>query len=67
VEEQVPRVVQRLDIAKRVEEKILEFPTAQVEELIRGVTERELILIVRLGYVLGGLIGLVSAGISLLF
>jgi uncharacterized membrane protein YheB (UPF0754 family) len=67
IQEQVPRVVQRLDIAKRVEAKIIEFPTAQVEELIRGVTERELVLIVQLGYVLGGLIGLMSAGISLLF
>ena len=67
IQEQVPRVVQRLDIAKRVEAKILEFPTAQVEDLIRGVTERELVLIVRLGYVLGGLIGLMSAGIALLF
>ncbi len=67
VQEQVPSVAQRIDIARKVEEKILEFPTAKVEELIKGVTERELHLIVRLGYVLGGIIGLFSAGIALLF
>jgi uncharacterized membrane protein YheB (UPF0754 family) len=37
-----------------------------VEDLIRGVTERELRLIVRLGYVLGAVIGLISAGIGIL-
>jgi uncharacterized membrane protein YheB (UPF0754 family) len=67
VQEQVPSIAQRLDIAMRVEQKILEFPTSQLEALVRGVTERELKLIVKLGYVLGGLIGTVSAGIALLF
>jgi uncharacterized membrane protein YheB (UPF0754 family) len=65
LQEQVPGVAQRVDIAGRVERKILEFPTAQVEALVKGVTEKELKLIVRLGYVLGALIGLLSAGISL--
>lgn len=64
VQRQVPAVAQRIDIAAKVERKILEFPTKQVEDLIKGVTERELQLIVRLGYVLGGMIGLVSAGIA---
>ena len=67
LQEQVPAVAQRIDIVSRVEAKILEFPTAQVEALIRGVTERELQLIVRLGYVLGAGIGLLSAGVSFLF
>jgi uncharacterized membrane protein YheB (UPF0754 family) len=66
IQEQVPSIAQRIDIAGRVEQKILEFPTQQVEQLIRGVTERELKLIVRLGYVLGAMIGLLSAGISIL-
>lgn len=65
--EQVPAIAQRIDVAGKIEQKILEYPTAQVEALIRGVTERELRLIVRLGYVLGGMIGLVSATIALLF
>jgi uncharacterized membrane protein YheB (UPF0754 family) len=66
VQEQVPSIAQRLDIAERVERKILEFPTRQLEDLVRGVTERELQLIVRLGYVLGGVIGAVSATIATL-
>ena len=64
VQRQVPTVVQRIDIAAKVEEKIRGFPMAQVEALIKGVTERELKLIVRLGYVLGGFIGLMSAAIG---
>lgn len=67
IQEQVPAIAQRVDIAGKVEQKILEFPTAQVEALIKGVTERELKLIVRLGYVLGAMIGLISAGIALFF
>jgi uncharacterized membrane protein YheB (UPF0754 family) len=66
LQEQMPAVAQRIDIAGRVEQKILEYPIPKLEELIRGVTERELRLIVRLGYVLGAFIGLVSALINLL-
>ena len=67
VQEQIPPIAQRIDIARRVEEKILDFPTVKVEELIKGVTDRELRRIVDLGWVLGALIGTVSAGITLLF
>lgn len=67
IQEQVPAIAQKLDIAQRVEAKILEFPTPQLEALVRGVTERELRLIIKLGYVLGAVIGSVSAGIALLF
>ncbi|MDP2955579.1 MAG: DUF445 family protein [Longimicrobiales bacterium] len=56
---QVPDVVERIDVAGRVEHKVLEFPTDKMEELIRKVTDRELTLIVRLGYVLGALVGVV--------
>lgn len=55
---QVPSVVERIDVARRVEEKVLHFPTARMEEIVRKITDRELRLIVRLGYVLGALIGL---------
>lgn len=54
---QVPAVVERIDVARRVEEKVLHFPTARMEELVRKITDRELRLIVRLGYVLGAVIG----------
>ena len=54
---QVPAVVERIDVARRVEEKVLHFPTARMEDIVRRVTDRELRLIVRLGYVLGAIIG----------
>ena len=54
---QVPAVVERIDVARRVEEKVLHYPTPKMEELVRKVTDRELKLIVRLGYVLGALVG----------
>ena len=55
---QVPAVIQRIDIAGRVEQKVLEFPPAKMEELVRKVTHKELRIIVRLGYFLGGMIGI---------
>jgi uncharacterized membrane protein YheB (UPF0754 family) len=54
---QVPAVVDRIDVARRVEDKVLHFPTPRMEEIVRRVTDRELKLIVRLGYVLGAVIG----------
>jgi uncharacterized membrane protein YheB (UPF0754 family) len=57
LQDQVPGVAQRIDVAGKVERKILEFPMSRVEELVRSVTERELQLIVYLGYVLGAIIG----------
>jgi len=54
---QVPAVVERIDVARRVEDKVLHFPTAKMEEIVRRVTDRELRLIVRLGYLLGAIIG----------
>ncbi len=56
---QSAHVVQILDVGRRVEEKVRGYPTAKMEELVRRVTDRELRLIVRLGYVLGGAIGVV--------
>jgi uncharacterized membrane protein YheB (UPF0754 family) len=60
-----PEIARRIDVAAQVERKILEFPMERVEELIRSVTERELHLIVRLGYLLGGVIGAISATLAL--
>lgn len=63
---QVPEVVQKIDVARRVEQKVLEFPTPKMEELVRRITERELRLIVRLGYVLGAVVGAVLVGLNAL-
>jgi uncharacterized membrane protein YheB (UPF0754 family) len=55
--EKLPALVATVDIPGMVERKVLGFSTQRVEELVRGVTQRELNLIVQLGYVLGAMIG----------
>jgi uncharacterized membrane protein YheB (UPF0754 family) len=61
---QVPDVVERIDVARRVEQKVLEFPTQRMEEIIRRVTDRELRTIIRLGYVLGAVIGTILVTVN---
>lgn len=67
IQAQVPTLVQRIDIEGMVERKVLGFSTARIEEIIRSVTQKELELIVNLGYVLGAMIGVVTFGVSMLF
>jgi len=57
VARQVPEVAGRIKIAERISAKIEGFPLQQIEALVRDISQRELDLIVRLGYVLGALIG----------
>ena len=59
LETQVPTVVAQIDVSGRVEEKVLSFPVSRMEEIVKNVTHRELKLIVRLGYMLGAVIGVV--------
>jgi uncharacterized membrane protein YheB (UPF0754 family) len=63
---QVPDVVQRLDVARRVEDKVNEYPVPKLEELVRRVTDRELKLIVQLGYLLGAVIGAALVGVDVI-
>ncbi len=57
MERELPKLVEQLDIPAIVERKVLGFSTQRIEEIIRGVTQRELNLIVNLGYLLGAVIG----------
>ncbi len=61
---QLPQLVQQLDVEAIVERKVQGFSIERMEEIIRGVTQRELQLIVQLGYVLGAVIGLITFGVS---
>jgi uncharacterized membrane protein YheB (UPF0754 family) len=63
---QVPEVVKTLDVGRRVEEKVRDYPVERMEDLVRRVTSRELRLIVRLGYVLGAVIGAILVGANAL-
>ncbi len=60
-------MVHRINVAGRVEEKVLNYPTAKMEELVKRVTDREMKLIVRLGYVLGALVGGVLVVMNLIW
>ena len=64
--EAVSQDVPKIDVARRVEDKVLHFPTARMEEIVRRVTDRELRLIVRLGYLLGAVIGSVLVAFNAL-
>lgn len=57
---ELPRFVEQMDIPAMVERKVLGFSTARIEEIIRGVTQRELTMIVNLGYLLGAMIGVIT-------
>lgn len=57
LEEEVPGLAARVPVSEKVEEKVRAFPLSDLEELVRAVTQRELDLIVRLGYGLGAFIG----------
>ncbi|HXB26361.1 MAG TPA: DUF445 family protein [Gemmatimonadaceae bacterium] len=64
IESQIPAVVERLHVQEMVERKVLNFDQDRLEQLIRGVIDRELRLIVRTGYVLGGLIAVALFGLT---
>jgi uncharacterized membrane protein YheB (UPF0754 family) len=64
IERQVPVLVARLDIPGMVEQKVLSFSLTRIEEIIRATTQRELDLIVRLGFVLGAMVGLMAFGVQ---
>lgn len=64
IEQQIPALVERFRVQEMVERKVLAFSQDRIEELIRGVIDRELRLIIRTGYVLGGLIAIVLFGIT---
>lgn len=65
VQDQIPRAVEQIRVPEMVEQKVLGFSTERMEQIVRGVTQRELDLIVRLGYLLGGLVGVAAFLISL--
>jgi uncharacterized membrane protein YheB (UPF0754 family) len=65
IQRQIPMVVEKVDVQTMVEQKVLGFSLARIEEIIRNATQRELNLIVRLGYLLGAMVGGAAYVISL--
>ena len=66
VEGSIERMVEKIDIAGIVEEKIKDMDVAKLESLILSVMKKELNAIVNLGALIGLVIGLLNLLISLL-
>jgi hypothetical protein len=64
MQRQVPVIVSQLSVQEMVEQKVMGFSVQRMEEIIKGVTQRELRLIVQLGYLLGALVGLVAFAVN---
>ena len=60
----LPALVQKFDVPALIERKVNEFSTERVEEIVRGVTQRELNLIIKFGFALGACIGVGTFFIS---
>lgn len=60
---QAESVAAHVDAPGIVERRINMFEPEKVEQIVRGVAQRELTLIILLGYVLGGLMGLATWGL----
>ncbi len=65
IQDQIPKIVAQLDIQTMVEEKVLGFSLDRIEQIVRNTTQRELDLIIKLGYALGGVVGAVAYLVSI--
>ncbi len=59
VNEELAILLQRIDIATMIEERIMAFDTLEMENLILEITNKELNRLVWLGALLGGIIGII--------
>jgi uncharacterized membrane protein YheB (UPF0754 family) len=55
----------KVDVEGLVERKVLGFSLERIEQIVRATTQRELDLIVRLGYVLGAFVGAIAYSVAL--
>lgn len=63
--EQIPVIMEQLELAKMVEKEVSSFPLERVEELVLAISNKEFKLITYLGFLLGGIIGIVQGIIAL--
>lgn len=59
-------IMEKVDIAGIVEEKIRDMEVEELEELVLSVMKKELDAIVRLGALIGFIIGIINTGINLM-
>jgi uncharacterized membrane protein YheB (UPF0754 family) len=65
IQQQIPTIVAQVDVQSMVEQKVLGFSLERIEQIVRATSQRELNLIVRLGYLLGAIVGALAYGVSL--
>jgi uncharacterized membrane protein YheB (UPF0754 family) len=65
IQQKIPEIVSRVDVQSMVEEKVLSFSLKRIEEIVRATSQRELDVIIRLGYVLGAIVGAAAYTVSL--
>jgi len=62
----VPVIVEKLQVVEMVQNQVDSFPIERIEEMVLGITKKELKMITFLGAYLGGLIGIIQ-GVIVLF
>lgn len=66
VQEQVPEIIGRVDVQGMVEEKVQSFSLERIEQIVRQTSQRELDVIIRLGYLLGAVVGAAAYVVGML-
>ena len=59
-ENKIEDVVKKLNLEEVVRQQVNTFPVQKLEELVLGISKREFKMITMLGFVLGGLIGVIQ-------
>jgi uncharacterized membrane protein YheB (UPF0754 family) len=62
-ERKLEQTIQRLELEEIVKEQVDSFPVERLEDLVLGISKKEFKMITVLGFILGGLIGLIQGGI----
>lgn len=66
-EDQLEEAINRLNLQEIVREQVDSFPVEVLEDLVLGISKREFKMITLLGYVLGGVIGVIQGVIVTIF
>lgn len=67
VENKLEDILSRMDLENVVREQVDKFPVETLEDLVLGISKREFKMITVLGFVLGGIIGVVQGIIAVAF
>ncbi|WP_223823592.1 DUF445 domain-containing protein [Rummeliibacillus sp. TYF-LIM-RU47] len=66
-ESQLEDAIKRLNLEQIVKEQVDSFPVSVLEDLVLGISKKEFKMITVLGFVLGGLIGIIQGIVVIIF